>query len=188
MRFHPATTRSHWLSPLGRIILSASPVGLSGIFFEDQRHLPDVQAWPEDQNNLFMQAAVKWLHHYFAGDAHALDAPLPLPLDLQGGTAFQQAVWQALLRIPAGQTHSYGQLAQQVQRPSAVRAVGAAVGRNPISLIVPCHRIVGASGQLTGYAGGVWRKEALLKIEQALPASALRQSTRMATASMSLFA
>ena len=172
---------------MGRIILSASPLGLSGIFFEDQRHLPDLEVWPEDQNNPFMQAAMKLLHAYFAGDAQALDAPWPMPLDLQGGTAFQQAVWQALLRIPTGQTQSYGQLAQQVQRPSAVRAVGAAVGRNPISLIVPCHRIVGATGQLTGYAGGLWRKEALLKREQALPASTLRGSTPAATAALSLF-
>lgn len=193
MQFHPLTTRSDWLSPLGRIILSASPLGLSGIFFEDQRHLPDVQAWPEATDNPFMQAAVNVLQAYFEGDARALATPLPVPLDLQGGTAFQQAVWQALLRIPAGQTHSYGQLAQQVQRPSAVRAVGAAVGRNPISLIVPCHRIVGATGQLTGYAGGLWRKEALLKMEHALPtlalpASALPPSTGLATASMPLFA
>jgi methylated-DNA-[protein]-cysteine S-methyltransferase len=96
---------------------------------------------------------------------------LSLPLDLQCGTSFQQAVWQALLRIPAGQTQSYGQLAQHIDKPSAVRAVGAAVGRNPISLLVPCHRIVGANGQLTGYAGGLWRKENLLQREHALAAT-----------------
>lgn len=169
MPFHSLTTRSHWQSPLGLILLSASPMGLSGVFFEDQRHLPDVQAWPEDPNNPFMRAAIALLKDYFDGQPSALDAPFSLPLDLQCGTAFQQAVWHALLRIPAGQKQSYGQLAQQVQRPSAVRAVGAAVGRNPISLLVPCHRIVGAAGQLTGYAGGLWRKEALLKMEQALP-------------------
>jgi methylated-DNA-[protein]-cysteine S-methyltransferase len=184
MPFHPLTTRSHWQSPLGLILLSASPVGLSGVFFEDQRHLPDVQAWPEDQNNPFMRAAIALLKDYFSGPAHALDAPLSLPLDLQCGSAFQQAVWQALLRIPAGQTQSYGQLAQQVQRPTAVRAVGAAVGRNPISLIVPCHRIVGAAGQLTGYAGGLWRKEALLTIEHALPGAFATPGTRNDTLSL----
>ena len=128
MAFHPMTTRSHWQSPLGLVLLSASPLGLSGVFFEDQRHLPDVHAWPEDSQNSFMLAATGLLQTYFSGQQRALDMPLPMPLDLQSGTVFQQAVWQALLRIPAGQTQSYGQLAQQVQRPTAVRAVGAAVG------------------------------------------------------------
>ena len=181
MPFHALTIRSHWQSPLGLVLLSASPLGLSGVFFQDQRHLPDVQAWPEDPNNPFMRATIVLLKDYFSGQAHALDAPLSLPLDLQCGTAFQQAVWHALLRIPAGQTQSYGQLAQQVQRPSAVRAVGAAVGRNPISLLVPCHRILGAAGQLTGYAGGLWRKEALLKMEQALPGALATPDTEHGT-------
>jgi len=171
MRYHPLTTRGHWQSPLGLIHLSASPLGLSGVYFEDQRHLPDLQAWPQEANNPFILAACEVLQVYFSGHAAALDAPLPLPLDLQSGTVFQQAVWQALLRIPAGRTQSYGQLAQQLNRPSAVRAVGAAVGRNPISLLVPCHRILGATGQLTGYAGGLWRKQALLESEQAQPAT-----------------
>jgi len=166
MKFNPLTTRSQWQSPLGLVHLSASPLGLSGLFFEDQRHLPDVHAWPEDAQNPFMLAAVGWLQTYFSGKHSALNRPLPMPLDLQSGTDFQQAVWQALLDIAAGQTRSYGQLAQQLHRPSAVRAVGAAVGRNPISLLVPCHRILGAAGQLTGYAGGLWRKQALLKLEQ----------------------
>ena len=181
MKFHPHTARCQWQSPLGRITLSASPLGLSGVFFEDQRHLPDLQAWPEDERNPFMQAGIALLQAYFNGQASALDAPLAIPLDLQGGTAFQQSVWQALLRIPAGQTQSYGHLAQQVSRPAAVRAVGAAVGRNPISLIVPCHRIVGASGQLTGYAGGLWRKEALLQGEHALPATIAARASPSAT-------
>ena len=86
MPFHPLTTRSNWQSPLGLILLSASPLGLSGVFFEDQRHLPDVQAWPEDPNNPFMRAAIVLLKDYFNGQAHALDAPLSLPLDLQCGT------------------------------------------------------------------------------------------------------
>jgi len=88
-----------------------------------------------------------------------------LPLDLSNGTAFQKAVWQALLTIPSGSSQSYGELARRLDNPKAVRAVGAAVGRNPVSIIVPCHRILGAGGQLTGYAGGLWRKQALLKLE-----------------------
>jgi methylated-DNA-[protein]-cysteine S-methyltransferase len=84
---------------------------------------------------------------------------------LSRGTAFQQSVWQALLRVGAGQSQSYGDLAKQLNNPKAVRAVGAAVGRNPVSIIVPCHRILGAGGQLTGYAGGLWRKQALLRLE-----------------------
>lgn len=171
MQFHALTTRSQWQSPLGLIHLSASPVGLSGVFFEDQRHMPALQAWPVQDHNAFMHAAVDLLDRYFSGQAQALDAPLSLTLDLQCGTPFQQSVWQALLRIPAGTTQSYGQLAQHIHKPNAVRAVGAAVGRNPISLLVPCHRIVGAAGQLTGYAGGLWRKENLLQREQALAAT-----------------
>lgn len=171
MKFHSLTTRSSWPSPLGLIHLTASPVGLSGVYFENQRHSPDLQAWPVDDANPFIQAAKPLLKAYFDGQRQAFDAPLSLALDLQGGTAFQQAVWHALLRIPAGHTQSYGQLAQLLGRPNSVRAVGAAVGRNPISLLVPCHRIVGANGQLTGYAGGVWRKEALLQHEQALAAT-----------------
>ena len=91
-----------------------------------------------------------------------------LALDLSAGTAFQQAVWRALLAIPAGQTRTYGEIAGQLGRPGASRAVGAATGRNPISIIVPCHRLVGASGAMTGYAGGVARKVWLLEHERAL--------------------
>jgi methylated-DNA-[protein]-cysteine S-methyltransferase len=90
-----------------------------------------------------------------------------IPLDLSGGTAFQQAVWQALLSIPQGATCSYGELAAAIGKPNAVRAVGTAIGRNPISILIPCHRVLGGQGQLTGYAGGVWRKQALLQLENA---------------------
>lgn len=87
------------------------------------------------------------------------------------GTSFQQAVWRALLDIPAGQTVTYGELATRLGRPEAVRAVAAAVGRNPVSVLIPCHRVIGADGSLTGYAGGLHRKEALLTIEGGLPAT-----------------
>jgi len=88
-----------------------------------------------------------------------------LPLDLSGGTTFQQDVWQALMGIPMGQTCSYGELAAAIGRPGAFRAVGTAIGRNPISILIPCHRVLGTLGQITGYAGGVWRKQALLRLE-----------------------
>jgi methylated-DNA-[protein]-cysteine S-methyltransferase len=169
MHFHPQTVCHTWASPLGLITLSASPSGLSGVFFEGQSHLPDMQLWRPDAHNAFIQNSIDRLQAYWAGDAHALDAPFAVPLDLSSGTDFQQSVWRALLHIPAGQTQSYGQVAQALGKPAAVRALGAAVGRNPISLIVPCHRVVGASGQLTGYAGGLWRKAELLALENALP-------------------
>jgi methylated-DNA-[protein]-cysteine S-methyltransferase len=106
------------------------------------------------------------LRAYFAGDLAALD---DLPLD-PGGTPFQRTVWDALRRIPGGQTRSYGELAAKLGRPQAQRAVGGASGRNPIAIVVPCHRLVGADGSLTGYAGGKWRKQWLLTHEGVLPA------------------
>jgi methylated-DNA-[protein]-cysteine S-methyltransferase len=98
---------------------------------------------------------------YLRGERSGFD----LPLDLSAGTAFQQSVWQALLRIPRGKTTSYGSLARTIGNVQAVRAVGAAVGRNPLSVAVPCHRVLGSDGGLTGYAGGLERKTALLRLE-----------------------
>ena len=112
-----------------------------------------------------LRQAVSQLAEYFAGHRTRFD----LPLDLQGGTAFQRAVWTALLGIPAGQTVSYGAISQRIGKPAAVRAVGAAVGRNPVSVVVPCHRVLGGDGALTGYAGGLDRKTALLRLEGVLP-------------------
>lgn len=151
-------------SPLGPMILAATAQGLCGAWFEGQRHGPSderMQSWTPVVAHGLLENARKQLLAYFAGEAHRFD----LPLDLSVGTPFQQSVWQALLRIPSGQTQSYGDLARLLNKPKAVRAVGAAVGRNPVSIIVPCHRILGAGGQLTGYAGGLWRKQALLKLE-----------------------
>jgi methylated-DNA-[protein]-cysteine S-methyltransferase len=108
-----------------------------------------------------LASATRQLQEYFAGNRQVFD----MPLDLNGGTDFQQQVWRALLEIPSGQTVSYGTLSQRIGRPRAVRAVGAAVGRNPLSIVVPCHRIVGTNGALTGYAGGLDRKTALLQLE-----------------------
>jgi methylated-DNA-[protein]-cysteine S-methyltransferase len=151
-------------SPLGPITLAATARGLCGLWFDEQRHGPsaaNIALWPHTPDAPVLQSAAQQVQGYFAGQRQRFD----LPLDLTHGTAFQQAVWQALLHIDAGQTASYGELARQVNKPQAMRAVGAAVGRNPVSLIVPCHRIVGSQGQLTGYAGGLWRKEALLRLE-----------------------
>lgn len=151
-------------SPFGPMILAASTQGVCGVWFEGQRHGPSeerMQSWTPRTSNDLLQEATRQLKAYFAGEIQRFD----LPLDLSAGTPFQQAVWQALLTIPLGASQSYGDLARQLANPKAVRAVGAAVGRNPVSIIVPCHRILGAGGQLTGYAGGLWRKQALLRLE-----------------------
>jgi methylated-DNA-[protein]-cysteine S-methyltransferase len=158
-------------SPLGPLILAATVRGLSGVWFMDQRHIPSAalrHSWRPNPNNAVLLRAATQLTAYFSGRLR----PFDLALDLSAGTAFQQSVWQALLHIPVGQTLSYGAIAELLNKPSASRAVGAAVGRNPISIVVPCHRVLGAGEQMTGYAGGLWRKEALLTLEGHLtPAS-----------------
>ena len=164
MKFHPSITQTRYQSPLGPMIVAATSQGLAGLWFEGQRHLPDSSGWPHSSTHPVLAQAVAQLDDYFAGRRTHFD----LPLDLQGGTPFQQSVWQALLAIPAGGTTSYGELSLRVGKPSAVRAVGAAVGRNPVSIVVPCHRVLGRDGSLTGYAGGLARKTALLQLEQAL--------------------
>jgi len=165
MKFKTATLYStHIDSPLGGITLAATDQGLAGAWFDRQRHWPDMSGWQTDPAHPVLREAAAQLGDYFAGRRERFD----LPLDLSHGTAFQQSVWQALLAIPAGQTTSYGALSAGVGNPAAVRAVGAAVGRNPISVIVPCHRVLGADGSLTGYAGGLDRKAALLELEGAL--------------------
>lgn len=151
-------------SPLGPMILAATKQGLCGVWFEGQRHGPSeesMRSWTSQACDGLLQEASRQLQAYFSAELSVFD----LPLDLSVGTAFQQSVWQTLLTIPSGTSQSYGQLAQRLAKPKAMRAVGAAVGRNPLSIIVPCHRILGAGGQLTGYAGGLWRKQALLKLE-----------------------
>lgn len=168
MKFHPATQQTHTPTPLGTVWLAASPQGLAGLWFDGQRHLPSQltgpQAWPRNDQHPVLVAAVQQIGPYLRGERTQFD----LPLDLDGGTAFQQAVWRALLGIARGQTLSYGVLAQQIGRPNAVRAVGAAVGRNPLSVVVPCHRVLGQDGSLIGYAGGLARKSALLQLEGVL--------------------
>ena len=169
MQFHPETYRKTTQSPLGLLTLAANPNGLCGVWFENQKHFPDTHSWTVDQRHPLLLQAEEILAQFFqqnwqAGCSTHM-ALKKLPLDLSGGTTFQQAVWQALMRIPMGQTCSYGELAAAIGRPGAFRAVGTAIGRNPISILIPCHRVLGTLGQLTGYAGGVWRKQALLRLE-----------------------
>jgi methylated-DNA-[protein]-cysteine S-methyltransferase len=150
-------------TPLGRILLARTAKGLAGAWFEGQKHHPGPIAAPDTPNDELLLRAARELNEFFAGERERFD----VPLDLQG-TAFQRSVWQRLLRIGAGTTCSYGEIAEELGSAKAVRAVGSAVGRNPVSVIVPCHRVVGSDGSLTGYAGGVDRKRALLELERPL--------------------
>lgn len=151
-------------SPLGPMLLACVPQGLCGTWFEGQQHGPtadEQSSWTFTTANPILNAAQEQLQAYFKGQLDRFALPLQWPK----ATSFQLAAWQALQQIPFGQTTSYGQLAAQLQRPQAVRALGAAVGRNPLSIIVPCHRVLGKDGSLTGYAGGLPRKQALLALE-----------------------
>lgn len=147
-------------TPLGPVTLAATERGLAGLWFDDQKHHPGPLAAPADAAQRWIAQALEELAHYWDAPAHAF----AVPLDPQG-SAFQRGVWQALRGIAAGQTSSYGALAAGLGRASAVRAVAAAVGRNPVSVILPCHRVLGADGALTGYAGGLERKAWLLRRE-----------------------
>lgn len=147
-------------SPLGPLTLRAEDGVLSGLFMTDHRHGPSDSLLGE-RDDAALPAVREQLAAYFAGSLTRFD--LPLLLD---GTAFQQRVWSALQEIPFGVTTTYSALAETIGAPSASRAVGLANGRNPISIVVPCHRVVGANGALTGYGGGVERKRALLDLER----------------------
>lgn len=174
MKFHPSIARTRHASPLGDIVIAATDVGLAGLWFVGQRHMPDTDAWPDSDSLAIARETRRQLDAYFAGRLAVFD----LPLDLRGGTPFQQSVWQALLDVRAGATTSYGELAARIGRPAAARAVGAAVGRNPVSIVVPCHRVIGSAGALTGYAGGLARKRELLRLEGlGQPAAPLRSPT-----------
>jgi methylated-DNA-[protein]-cysteine S-methyltransferase len=157
-----AAKRIH--SSLGNMVLAASSLGLCGLWFEGQKHQPCLQDGLFNKPcDLFIDVEEQ-LGAWLSGSLKSFS----VDLDLSAGTSFQQAVWYALQDIPRGQTISYAALSAKIHRPKANRAVGAAVGRNPISLIVPCHRVVGSQGALTGYAGGLERKLALLKLEAAV--------------------
>lgn len=157
----PWVAQTHLDTPLGGITLAATAQGLGGLWFDGQAHHPGPLNVPQDAAQRWLAQAAQELARYWR-DARL--AHFSVPLD-PGGTPFQQAVWQALRLIPAGAPTHYGALAQALGRPAAARAVGAAVGRNPISIIVPCHRVLGAQGALTGYAGGLARKRELLRRE-----------------------
>jgi methylated-DNA-[protein]-cysteine S-methyltransferase len=150
-------------TPLGPVRLLASAHGLAGLWFEDQKHRPEAldTEWPSQPQHPLLVRAQTQLAQYFAGQRPHFD----LPLDLGPCTALQQRVWQALLEIAPGDTCSYGELARRIGQPRAVRAVAGAVGRNRLSIFVPCHRVLGSDGSLTGYAGGLARKRALLELE-----------------------
>lgn len=148
-------------SPVGGITLIADDENLCAIYWPNQKvdnkKFPDLEK--KDDSNILI-SAIKQLNDYFKGKRTEFDLPLR-PV----GTAFQERVWQALTTIGYGDTVSYGDIANDIKNPKAVRAVGAAIGKNPISIIIPCHRVIGANGKLTGFAGGLSIKEFLLDLE-----------------------
>ena len=149
-------------SPVGELTLVADDRGLAAILWEDDRPgRVRLGALAEKADHPVLLKAERQLGEYFGGTRRTFDVPLSF-----SGSDFQKSVWSALLTIPFGETRSYGEIAQQVGKPSASRAVGAANGRNPISIIAPCHRVVGSTGKLTGFAGGLEAKAFLLELEQ----------------------
>ncbi|MGP1392173.1 MAG: methylated-DNA--[protein]-cysteine S-methyltransferase [Vibrio diabolicus] len=150
-------------SLLGTVTIQSNAEGLLGIWFETCTTKPSELGARDDQHPVLRQAVTQ-LNEYFSGLRNEFELPLAAT-----GTDFQNQVWQALTTIPYGETWSYQDLANAIGNPKAVRAVGLANGKNPISIVVPCHRVIGKSGKLTGYAGGVERKQRLLALEQGIP-------------------
>ena len=149
-------------SPLGRLRLTAVREGLTGIAFDGDRYAPPRDsAWVRDPAFAPLHRAASQLASYFAGERATFDLSLA-----PKGTIFQRVIWKAIATVPAGETISYAELARRAGHSGSFRAAGAATGRNPIAIVVPCHRIVGSDGSLTGYAGGLDRKRALLALEQ----------------------
>lgn len=151
-------------TPLGPILLAATAHGLAGLWFDGQAHHPGTPDAPADAGHPVLAQALAELAAYWRGEPVAFATPLDA-----AGTPFQQRVWKALRAIPRGRTTSYGALAAALGAPAATRAVAGAVARNPISIVVPCHRVLGRDGALAGYAGGLARKRRLLALEGALP-------------------
>ncbi|MEL6779113.1 MAG: methylated-DNA--[protein]-cysteine S-methyltransferase [Cyanobacteria bacterium J06597_16] len=161
MTDHP--THYAWIeSPVGELLLTVNGQSLTGLYLKGQKHFPEMtDAWQESAELEIFEQVRAQLAEYFAHEREGFDLPLS-----PRGTDFQKQVWQSLHQIPFGQTLSYGDIAQQLGKPGAARAVGAANGRNPISIIVPCHRVIASNGKMTGYAGGIDRKQWLLRHEQ----------------------
>ncbi len=148
-------------SPIGRLTLTSDGSALTGLYMHVAgKPLPRTAEWVMDPTAAPLPEAVRQLNEYFAGGRRHFELPLHLT-----GTDFQKRVWQQLTAIPFGETWTYGQLAKRLDNPSACRAVGLANGKNPIAIIVPCHRVIGADGSLTGFGGGLPRKEWLLTHE-----------------------
>lgn len=152
-----------WISsPVGELLLTAHHQALTGLYLQGQKYFPEQTSdWQAAPDSAPLNLAQQELSEYFAHQRQQFTVPLD-----PAGTAFQKQVWQLLRQIPFGQTISYGTLAHNLGQPHASRAVGAANGRNPISIIVPCHRVIATNGKLTGYAGGIDRKQWLLQHEQ----------------------
>lgn len=149
-------------SPVGVLKIVGSDKGIAGILWEQERagRVPHLQAGLLEQEHPILTEAETQLTEYFSGTRTSFD----LPLDLIG-TDFNKKVWHALLTIPYGETRTYGQIAERIGAPTASRAVGTANGRNPVSIVAPCHRVIGANGTLTGFAGGLETKAYLLRLE-----------------------
>ena len=152
-------------SPHGQMLLVADGEGLSGVYFDGQKYHPQVASdWRRDARHATLRQAKRELAEYFGGGRKRIDTALA-----PDGTPFQRSVWKAISSVGFGKTITYGELASRAGCPGSARAAGAATGRNPIGIIVPCHRIVGSNGSLTGYAGGLDIKRALLALESGIP-------------------
>jgi methylated-DNA-[protein]-cysteine S-methyltransferase len=163
----PITARADIDTPLGTMTALATGKGLAALLFDGDKYHQgpfESDAVKSAPRNPHLAAARRWLDAYWSGQAASVD---DLSFDLYG-SAFQRAVWKALLTIPFGRTRTYGEIAAQVGQGAMPRATGSAVGRNPVAVIVPCHRVIGANGSLTGYASGLPRKERLLQHEGVL--------------------
>jgi|SRR5690606_18710305 len=148
-------------SPIGDLIISSDDEGMTGLHIEGDRYFRSVpDDWRRESNNVLLNQAIGQLDEYFQGRRQVFELPLN-----PGGTYFQNMVWKALEEIPYGSTLNYTQLAEAINLPHAVRAVASAVGRNPICILVPCHRVVGKNGALSGYVAGLDKKEWLLNLE-----------------------
>ena len=148
-------------TPVGDLLLVANERQLTGIYFQDHKHGPKLQNdWKLDPQHPVLQQASQELREYFAGTRTEFSIP-----PCFGGTDFQNEIWRQIARIPFGETITYSELAERAGAPIAVRAVGTATGQNPLSIIVPCHRVIGKNGSMTGYAGGLDRKRRLLESE-----------------------